>query len=96
MIQPEYGIAEFRHDNLWESTPEATKAFFEKLNKPWIAYKVLAAGRLHPRDGFEYALANGADYMVVGMYDFQIEENVKYLKDFMAKDLKRTRPWIST
>ncbi|MBN2131169.1 MAG: twin-arginine translocation signal domain-containing protein, partial [Sedimentisphaerales bacterium] len=38
-----YGV-----DNYWDKDPEKTVAFMEKVNKPWIAYKVLAAGAIHP------------------------------------------------
>ncbi|PWU05067.1 MAG: hypothetical protein C5B51_15400 [Terriglobia bacterium] len=91
LVQSEY--APGNHDNLWETTPAQTKAFFEKVEKPFIAYKVLAAGAIHPRDGFEYAFANGADFVAVGMYDFQIAEDVSITKQLFAKKLARTRPW---
>ena len=42
-----------------------------KTWKPWIAYKVLAAGAIHPADGFKYAFQNGADFACVGMLDFK-------------------------
>ncbi len=91
LVQSEY--APGNHDNLWETTPAQTKAFFEKVEKPFIAYKVLAAGAIHPRDGFEYAFANGADFISVGMYDFQIAEDVNITKEIFEKKPARTRPW---
>ena len=43
------------HDNIWSKTPEKTIEFMKKVDKPWIAYKVMAAGAIHPRDAFKYA-----------------------------------------
>ena len=50
--------------------------YMKGLPQPWIAYKVLAAGAIHPKDGFRYAFENGADFICVGMYDFQIVDDV--------------------
>ena len=37
-----------RHDSVFEETPEETKAFMEQVDRPWVAYKVLGAGAIHP------------------------------------------------
>ncbi len=92
VAQPEFGGA--THDNIWETTPKATAEFFAKLKKPFLAYKVLAAGAISPSDGFKYAFDNGADFIVVGMYDFQINQNVNITKDAVAK-VDRKRAWIA-
>jgi hypothetical protein len=60
--------------------------------KPWIAYKVLAAGAIAPKEGFRYAFENGADFACVGMCDFQVREDVISANQVL-KDVKRTRPW---
>jgi len=53
------------YDNYWSGTPEKTIEFMRKVDRPWIAYKILAAGAIHPREGFRYAFENGADFIVV-------------------------------
>ena len=93
LVQSEY--APGNHDNLWETTPKQMTEFFAKIKRPFVAYKVLAAGAIHPRDGFDYAFKNGADFVSVGMYDFQIRENVNTTKQLFAGTIDRTRPWCA-
>lgn len=44
------------------------------LPQPWIAFKILAAVALRPEEAFRFAFQNAADFICVGMYDFQIAE----------------------
>jgi hypothetical protein len=83
------------HDCMWEQYPEETIELMKKVTKPWIAFKVLAAGAVHPREGFKYAFDNGADFICAGMLDFQVKKDVAIAKDILAKLKKtgRTRPW---
>ena len=74
-----------QNDNIWSVTPEKTIEFMKQVNRPWIAFKVLAAGAIHPQQGFKYAFENGADFICVGMFDFQVRENVLIAKDILNK-----------
>jgi hypothetical protein len=84
------------HDNMWCLRPEDTIEFMKTVKKPWIAFKVLAAGAIHPREGFKFAFENGADFVNVGMFDFQVRENAIIARTLIdqIKRKGRPRPWI--
>ena len=86
---------ENQHDNIWCTNPEETKEYMKTLNQPWIAFKILAAGAIHPNVGFRYAFENGADFICVGMYDFQIVDDVNIAAYILGSDVKRERPWMA-
>jgi uncharacterized membrane protein YphA (DoxX/SURF4 family) len=92
-IEPEYN--NIVKDNIWEVTPRQTTEFMKSVKKPWISYKILGAGAINPKEGFQYAFENGADFACVGMFDFQVVENVNILNDVLNSNLTRTRPWFS-
>jgi hypothetical protein len=81
------------HDNMWSIMPEKDIEFMRTVARPWIAFKVLAAGAIHPREGFKFAFENGADFVCVGMFDFQVRENAVIAKDAVAAARDRPRPW---
>ena len=81
------------HDNIWCASAEDTANFFKTCKTPWIAYKVLAAGAIKPEDGIKFAFENGADFVCVGMFDFQVIENANFAFGILNSDLKRERKW---
>ena len=83
------------HDNIWSANPEKTTEVMSRIKKPWVAYKVLAAGAVHPRDGFKFAFENGADFICAGMLDFQVTEDANIVKEIFAEITKkgRERSW---
>lgn len=81
------------HDNMWCRNPQETIDYMKGLEEPWIAFKTLAAGALHPSKAFKFAFEGGADFICVGMFDFQVRENAILAQQTLAGDLKRARPW---
>jgi hypothetical protein len=88
-----YPSATLNYDSMWCSNPEETAEFMKGVQKPWIAFKVLAAGAILPRDAFRHAFASGADFVLAGMYDFEIVEDVRIVKEGLAGLSQRARPW---
>jgi len=80
------------YDNMWCIDPEETIAFMKTVTKPWLAFKVLAAGAIYPREAFPYAFKNGADFIAVGMFDFQIKENCQLAAKVIRLVQTRQRP----
>ncbi len=85
--------AETEKDNIYCRKPDETIEFMESLPQPWIAFKILAAGAIHPKDGFRYAFQNGADFICVGMYDFQIVDDCNIAVNVLDSIQERKRPW---
>jgi hypothetical protein len=92
--RPSYGTTP--NDNMWCLQPEETIEFMRSVKKSWIGFKVLAAGAIPPTEGFRFAFENGADFINVGMFDFQIREDAliarSVLEDVTRKG--RPRPWM--
>lgn len=81
------------NDSMWCNNPDETAAFMETVEKPWVAFKVMAAGAINPRIAFPYAYKNGADFVIAGMFDFQVEPDVKIAIEALPKTENRKRPW---
>jgi len=78
----------------WCNNPQEVVDFMKGVEKPWIAFKVMAAGAIPPTDAFRYAFENGADHVLAGMFDFEIAEDV-LIASTVLTDVKRARPWRS-
>lgn len=81
-------------DNVFnDEPPQETIATMQNLDKPWVAFKVLGAGAVPPKEGFDYAFRNGADFVCVGMFDFQVAEDAALAREAIAQTQDRRRPW---
>ena len=105
-LEPDFWMKTIHHDRYWSRRPDdsecdnvfcrepkETMEYMRELPQPWIGFKVLAAGSLTPQDGFRYAFEAGADFICVGMYDFQIVDNVNTCMAILDSQPNRTRPW---
>jgi len=82
------------HPGYWCKDPEKTVEVMKAVKRPWIAFKVMAAGAIPPKDAFPYVVNHGADHILAGMFDFEIAEDVKIARKAVA-EAKRERPWCS-
>jgi uncharacterized membrane protein YphA (DoxX/SURF4 family) len=84
------------HDNMYCHTPAETAAWMRERPEPWIAFKTMAAGAIHPKDAFRYAYESGADFVCAGMYDFQMVEDVNIALAALGSGLpQRQRAWMA-
>ncbi|SHF10038.1 Uncharacterized membrane protein YphA, DoxX/SURF4 family [Mariniphaga anaerophila] len=82
------------HDNCFCLFPDRTTEFVERAKVPVMGFKVLAAGSIPPENGFEWAFQNGADFICVGMFDFQIVNDVNITIDVLNNLQGRKRKWF--
>ncbi|MFW6277258.1 MAG: DoxX family protein [Prolixibacteraceae bacterium] len=83
------------HDNLFCLFPDRTIEFVERATVPVMGFKVLAAGAIEPKDGFNWAFQNGADFICVGMFDFQVVNDVNITLDVLNNLKNRKRQWYA-
>jgi hypothetical protein len=81
------------HDNMFCHDHQRTVEFMQDVQVPWIAFKVLAAGAIPPEDGIGLAFQSGADFICLGMFDFQVEADVRLTRESVARAMNRKRPW---
>jgi len=83
------------HDNCFDSFPDRSVEFVNRTKLPVIGFKTLAAGAIEPKDGFNWAFKNGADFICVGMFDFQIVEDINLCIDILQNLKGRQREWFA-
>ena len=79
----------------WCASPQETAEVMKSVKKPWIAFKTMAAGAIPPKNAFRYAFKNGADFVLAGMFDYEIAEDTKIAKEIIAGISERARPWVA-
>lgn len=77
----------------WCANPEETRDFMGTVKKPWIAFKTMAAGAIQPEQAFRFAFRSGADFVLAGMFDFEIAEDTGIAKKTLDSISKRDRAW---
>ena len=79
----------------WCADPQGTADFMKTVKKPWIAFKTMAAGAIPPKNAFRYAFNHGADFVLAGMFDFEIAEDAQFAREAIASYRDRERPWAA-
>lgn len=92
-INPDFYMMTINRVNYYCSEAAEVSIFMRSIKKPWIAFKVLGAGRVKPQEGFHLAFRSGADFMAVGMFDWQVRQNAALVKELLAKGIERDRVW---
>jgi hypothetical protein len=88
-----YPSAKLNYDSMWCTNPKETAELMKAVEKPWIAFKVMAAGAIPPQDAFRYVFESGADFVLAGMFDFEIVEDARIARETLASLPQRARPW---
>ncbi|MDR0542240.1 MAG: hypothetical protein LBH19_08495 [Dysgonamonadaceae bacterium] len=108
-IVPDYYMKTMHHHNYWSVKnhnntfrdnifcpyPERTVEFVNRAKIPVMGFKVLAAGAIKPQDGFNWAFENGADFICVGMFDFQVVDDINICLDVLQNLKNRQREWFA-
>jgi hypothetical protein len=53
----------------------------------------MAAGAIPPQTAFRYSYLNGADFVLAGMFDYEIDEDVKLATEALGRTKDRERSW---
>jgi hypothetical protein len=89
----DYPSANLNFDSSWCANPNEVIEVMQGVTKPWIAFKVMAAGAIPPASAFPYSFNNGADCVLAGMFDFEMAQDVRLAQEAIAKAHDRKRPW---
>ena len=68
-----------------------TREFSPTRPEPQIAFKTLASDAVYSREGFKFALEGGADFLRVGIYNFQIVDDVNIYAEIVKNPIDRSR-----
>ena len=92
-VDPDFYMMTINRVNYYCSEAAEVGIFMRSIKKPWIAFKVLGAGRVKPPEGFRLAFEHGGDFLAVGMFDWQIRDDVAHVQEMLANGISRDRDW---
>jgi hypothetical protein len=89
----DFHMATVNQVNYYCSPAADTAEFMKGIPKPWIGFKTLGAGRVLPPEGFRHAFQRGADFIAVGMFDWQVRDDAAHVQEMLARGIERERAW---
>jgi len=92
-VDPDFYMYTVNRVGYLSSEPEKIADYMAAVDRPWIGFKVLGAGRDRPKDGFRHAFERGADFICVGMFDWQVRDDVSFVKRMLDDGIERPRAW---
>jgi len=92
-IDPDFYMYTVNKAGYLSSPPEEIESFMKSVDKPWIGFKVMGAGRDKPEESFIHAFQRGADFICAGMFDWQVRDDVAFVKEMLARGIERERSW---
>lgn len=93
-LDPDFYMMTVNRVSYYCSEPGEAAEFMKSIKRPWIGFKVLGAGREAPPDGFLHAFRRGADFIAVGMFDWQVRDDAAHVQEMLAKGIQRERSWV--
>jgi len=92
-LDPDFFMVTINRKEYYSSPAGGVADFMKTIRKPWIGFKVLGAGRDKPLEGFQHAFEKGADFIAVGMFDWQVRDDTAHVQEMLAKGIDRSRAW---
>ena len=94
-LDPDFYMYTVNKVDYVSSNPEDIEAFMNGVDKPWIGFKVMGAGRDKPEEAFQHAFQRGVDFICAGMFDWQVRDDVALVKEMLDSGISRKRSWTA-
>jgi hypothetical protein len=94
-INPDFYMYTVNKVDYLSSDPAEIESYMHTVKQPWIGFKVIGAGRDKPQESFVHAFQRGADFLAVGMFDWQVRDDAAMVQEMLATGIQRKRPWRS-
>ena len=88
-------VVENRADNYWDLDPRKPSPSCRKCRSHGSPSRSSPPAPSGLSPGFKYAFENGADFICVGMFDFQVEQNVALVRNLLPQMQNRERAWMA-